>query len=263
MLNGVTEFDELDCEKCDNTGWIIEDDKPAVKCSCQIIKLKKNLLQKSNVPKRYLVCDFENFELPQFSPQKKSRNVNWDTRYSLKTAKEKSLEFVEKYPYVDKGILFMGTPGVGKTHLAVSIIKALIEKKAVPCLFYDFRELLQDIKYSFDKASELSQQDILRPVLNTEVVILDDLGAEKTSGWVLDNLGYIVNSRYNEEKITIITTNYLDEDRLNPKGNVHPWDKETLTDRIGVRLRSRLYEMCYRIVLTCEDFRKAHIAKSF
>ncbi|MBU1627136.1 ATP-binding protein, partial [bacterium] len=236
-------------------------------CSCQITRLKKILLQSSRIPKRYDNCEFENFDVPLMTSKKKSCGKDWDTRLALKTAKDVAMKFVEKYPVVDnnRGILFMGNPGVGKTHLAVSIIKALIQKKTVPCIFYDFRELLQDIKNSFGKSSEVSQQDILNPILNLDVVVLDDLGAEKTTGWVLDNLGYIINSRYNNSRFTIITTNYLDEDRMNPKGSLYQWDKsqESLTDRIGMRLRSRLYEMCYRVILNCEDFRKAHIARAF
>jgi len=256
---------QIFCEKCDGTGWIIDDDKPAVRCSCQSRRLRKVLFQNSRIPRRYTECCFDNFELPQSSSRKKSNSKEWETRLSLKTAKETSIQLIEKFPLVDKGILFMGTPGVGKTHLAVSIIKSLILEKAVPCLFYDFRELLQDIKNSFDRHSPVSQQDILNPIIDMEVVVLDDLGAEKTTGWVLDNLGYIINSRYNNNKTTIITTNYFDEDRMNSKVSVHQWDKgqESLTDRIGIRLRSRLYEMCYRVVISCDDFRKAHIARAF
>ena len=96
--------------------------------------------------------------------------------------------------------------------------------------------------------------DILAPLIECEVIVLDELGAAKPSEWVQDTIGLIINARYNEKKLTILTTNYLDESQspLN----------ETLAERIGVRLRSRLYQMCKTVVLEGEDYRWQFGAKS-
>jgi DNA replication protein DnaC len=261
MFDEYSKDENFFCIKCDGTGWIIDGDKPAVRCQCFFDKQKVWLLERAKIPRRYSDCTFSGFLEQDLKIKKDSREKNHNRTlsiYQIKTAKEDSESFVKKYPAVNKGLLFMGNPGVGKTHLAVSIIKALIQEKSIPCIFVDFRELLQNIKYSYDRSSQVSQYDILKPVLETDVVVLDDLGAEKITGWVLDNLGYIINWRYNEKKISIITTNFLDEEAIDPKRNVHERERthETLSDRIGLRLRSRLYEMCTTIYLFGDDFRK-------
>jgi DNA replication protein DnaC len=168
---------------------------------------------------------------------------------SAAIAKDAAQNFIRQYPHQEKekGILFMGKCGVGKTHLAVAVIHELIEKKGVPCIFYDFRDLLKEIQASYNQQSQTSEFSILEPVLSREVLLLDELGASKVTDWMRDTLTYIINTRYNEKLVTIITSNWLDEKKA---------EEETLEERIGTRLRSRLYEMCkvYEIVGT--DFRK-------
>jgi DNA replication protein DnaC len=142
----------------------------------------------------------------------------------------------------------MGTVGVGKTHLAVSILKGLTER-GFGCLFYEFGSLLKQIQDSYNSNTRTSELSVLAPVLNADVLVLDEVGASKPTDWVRDTMAHIINTRYNDTKLTIFTTNYLDERRSERD--------ETLEDRIGVRLRSRLYEMCRTVVVTGEDHRKA------
>ncbi len=98
--------------------------------------------------------------------------------------------------------------GVGKTHLSVGIIKALIREKGIHCLFCDYRELLKSIQNSYNSAVQVTEMEILRPVFDAEVLVLDELGAVRSTEWVFDTVNYILNSRYNENRTTIITTNY-------------------------------------------------------
>jgi DNA replication protein DnaC len=149
----------------------------------------------------------------------------------------------------------MGPQGVGKTHLAVSIIKALMKRKAIPCMFRAFPELLKEIQMSYSPISESSELSLLEPVLDTDVLVLDELGAQgiDRSNWVKDTVNYILNYRYSESKVTIFTTNYLDsEDPLSTRKGVF----YSLRDRIGDQMRSRLYEMCKTIVMAGSDFRQ-------
>jgi len=141
----------------------------------------------------------------------------------------------------------MGPVGVGKTHLSVAILRGLIEKD-VPCLFYEFGTLLKEIQDSYNPISKTSELKVLAPIYQAEVLVLDELGASKPTDWVKDTMMQIIGTRYNDKKLTIFTTNYLDARRA-------PAD-ETLEDRIGVRLRSRLYEMCKTVQLDGEDFRR-------
>lgn len=141
----------------------------------------------------------------------------------------------------------MGPCGVGKTHLAVAALYGLIEK-GTRYLFYEFGALLKEIQESYNTVSQISELKVLAPVFETEVLVLDELGAVKSTDWVRDTMMQIINTRYNGRKLTIFTTNYMDERR----GQTD----ETLEDRISVRLRSRLYEMCRTVSIDGEDYRR-------
>jgi len=190
------------------------------------------MLADARIPKRYEHCDLESY-LPSNTSQRK--------------AKKFVQSFLDKYPLIDIGLLFQGMCGVGKTHLAVALLKGVITEKGDGCLFYDFRDLLREIQASWNSVSQTSELDVLRPVLEAKVLVLDELGANKPTDWVRDTIAHIINCRYNDKKLTIFTSNFLDNSR-NHKD-------ESLTDRIGIRLRSRLYEMCRVIEIVGEDFR--------
>jgi len=198
------------------------------------------LMANARIPRRYEHCELNNFDtkLKQLSR-------------SIELAKVAAEKFVAEYPLPQPfGLLLMGPQGTGKTHLAVGIIKELIRRKSVPCLFCTFPELLKEIQNSYNPISQASELALLTPVLETEVLVVDELGAQKPSDWVRDQVAYILNYRYNENKVTIITTNYLDE----------PEKTKDLTDslaqRITERIRSRLFEMCKTIRTDGIDYRE-------
>ena len=225
------------CERCNDTGWVIEGEE-AFRCDCYESLRQDILLSQANVPDRYSHCSLLGFEVSNNS--------------SLLRARDVAMDFVRSYPMRRDGLLFMGGCGVGKTHIAVGIIKDIISK-SVPCLFVDFRALLGEIKETYsDPKGETSESDVLEPVLETDVVVLDDLGAERISEWVRDKLGFIINHRYNHKKAMILTTNYVD---AAAKKSSLTRATETLQDRIGVRLRSRLYEMCKLVEIKADDYR--------
>lgn len=238
---------ESQCPVCEGTGWVLEEKggkSLAKRCKCYGELQKSLKLEKANIPKRYQNCSFKNFDL---LPQNDS----------LRDALKISRQFVKNYPEQDIGLLFIGPCGVGKTHLAVAIIKELIEKKNVPCSFYDFRELIRDIQNSFTPDSSVSESDILAPVFENRVLVLDELGAKRTSAWVEETVFFIINHRYNHQKLTIFTSNYLDsEEEEDSRQAFFKKGNETLVDRIGVRLRSRIYEMCKVVEMWGEDYRK-------
>ena len=201
------------------------------------------LLQRANIPSRYAHCELENFDVMP-SPDR-----------SIEKAKLAAEKFVAEYPMSQSfGLLFMGPQGVGKTHLAVGIIKELIRSKSVQCLFCTFPELLKEIQNSYNPVSQASELSLLQPILETEVLVLDELGAQNPSSWVRDEVSYVLNYRYNENKVTILTTNFKDEEE---RKDVKSGITDTLSERIGVRMRSRLFEMCKTIKMDGNDFRKA------
>jgi DNA replication protein DnaC len=220
------------CQICFGSGMEIVPGKGARPCSCQHQSTQGGILDRARLPKRYAGCHINNFS-PNDPSQVKALRL--------------ATQFAMEYPAVERGLLFTGPVGVGKTHLAVSILKGLSER-GFNCLFYEFGTLLKEIQDSYNPSTKTSELGVLAPVLNTEVLVLDELGASKPTDWVRDTMAHIINTRYNDKKVTIFTTNYSD-DRPSER-------EETLEDRIGVRLRSRLFEMCKLIEIKGRDYRR-------
>jgi DNA replication protein DnaC len=214
-----------------------------VRCDCIKLSRADRLLENAKIPQRYAHCELSNFDILPSQDR------------SIEKAKIAAEKFVDEYPMSHPfGLLFMGAQGVGKTHLAVGIIKRLMQLKSVPCLFRTFPELLKEIQNSYNAVSQSTELSLLRPVLEIEVLALDELGAQNPSSWVRDEVAYVLNYRYNENKVTILTTNFRDEDeRKDAKVGI----TDTLSERIGVRMRSRLFEMCKTLKMDGNDFRKA------
>jgi DNA replication protein DnaC len=229
------------------------------RCDCTRDSRTERLLQQARIPARYEHCELSNFDTAE-------REVGSSYK-SLAQALFQAGRFVEEYPLEKDGLLLIGKIGVGKTHLAVGIIKELILGKGVPCLFYDYRELLKEIQNSYNPSVSTTEMSILRPVFETEVLVLDELGAVKPTEWVWDTVSHILNTRYNDKRTTIITTNFPDL----PAAAVAPARdltaraarEETLGDRIGERMRSRLQEMCRKVEMQGEDFRQRVRSASF
>jgi DNA replication protein DnaC len=221
-----------ECPKCHGTGMEIVPGKGARICSCRRQRAHHGQFDNVRLPKRY-----DGFHFGNYKPQNESQTM------ALRSA----MSFAMEYPAVDRGLLFMGSVGVGKTHLAVSILKGLTER-GFGCLFYDFGTLLKEIQDSYNAAAQSSEMGVLMPVLTADVLVLDELGASKPTDWVRDTLAHVINTRYNEKKFTVFTTNYLDD---RPNGR-----EETLEDRVGVRVRSRLFEMCKTVLLEGPDYRR-------
>jgi DNA replication protein DnaC len=228
------------CEYCCGTGWEYVEGKGVRHCRCRASDRREQLVAAAGIPRRYENCSLENYH-----PQ--GNNFTADAIFrSQSNALLDAQKLAREYPVLDIGLLFIGPCGVGKTHLAVATIKALINK-GITCLFYDFRDLLKEIQNSYNPVSKTTELGVLEPVYQTEILVLDELGASKPTDWVRDTMTQIINTRYNDRKVTIFTTNYLD-DSQNP-------NEETLSDRVGVRLRSRLHEMCKVVEIRGEDYR--------
>ena len=162
------------------------------------------LLSQARIPPRYEHCELENFAVRKI-PGTDQENP------SLRAAKFTATKFVEEYP-TNFGLLFAGTTGVGKTHLSVAIIRELILRKGVECLFYDFHDLLKTIRDSYNPGTQNTELGVLQPVLDAEVLLLDELAGSNPSDWVKETLHHIINWRYNYKKVTLITTTLLSRD---------------------------------------------------
>ncbi len=219
-------------------------------CACQAEQRAARLLRRAGIPARYEHCSLDSYHtgFEKADP-------------SLEAALFHARCFVEGYPVTTggRGLLLTGSVGVGKTHLAVGILHALIVEKGVEGLFCDYRELLKQIQHSWNPQVATTEMEILRPVFDAEVLVLDELGAARPTDWVWDMVALVLNTRYNDKRTTLITTNYADAPPAgNGNGNAagRAAREETLGDRIGERMRSRLAEMCVVVEMRGEDFRR-------
>jgi len=187
----------------------------------------------AGIPARYRHCTLDNLII----------YPNEGLTNAVKAARR----FADKFPVVDKGLFFIGPPGIGKTHLSVALINHAVAQTGASALFCDVPELLKTIRSTYNPVTKTAEIDVLRPVMEADLLVLDDLGKEKTSEWVEETINLLVNTRYNHQRATIFTSNFEEkEDRTDP---------DSLLVRVGFRMHSRLYEMCEFVEFDGADYR--------
>jgi DNA replication protein DnaC len=226
----------MTCPICNDTRWkTIETDgvETVVRCDCWRRELTTRLLAEARIPPRFGKADLDNFE------------HDMDTQ---RAAWRQAVAFVEAFPVVDRGLLFYGPHGVGKTHLAIGILKACVRQKGARAFFFETRELLRLVRDTYNRSVEETEMEVLKPLLEAELLVLDDVGAERTSDWVQETLGLVVNTRYNSRRPTVLTSNLLDlADNTDPRSFIF---------QLGARTRSRLIEMCDWVEIQGADLRE-------
>jgi DNA replication protein DnaC len=243
------------CGACEGSGLRLVNRAGAVvamACECQVERRVARMLSRARIPKLYEHSTLENYEIGFRGANK-----------SLAAARFRAQSFVEGYPVQTdgRGLLLTGSVGVGKTHLAIAILRTLITSRGASGLFYGYPDLLKEVLNTYNRQVATTELDVLSPVFNAEVLVLDEFGASKPSEWVSDIVAHILNTRYNERRTTIITTNFpnLEELPREEWGKLTDTQKaarkETLGDRIGERMRSRLQEMCVTVEMSGIDFR--------
>ena len=252
---------EADCADCQGTGWAVrtvDGARRAERCDCWRVGVAGRMLARARIPARYAKCGFSTF-------------VTYDNE-KLERAFRKAREFAGAFPVVDKGLLFIGPCGVGKTHLAVSVLREALAK-GMRGVYYDTRSLLSAIRSTYNPVTRASEADVLGEVMRAELLVLDDLGAERLTDWVEETMHLIVNTRYNEQRPTVFTTNYeakepatatnyeakepaTAESRHFGPGPGPTGENAALIERIGGRLFSRLREMCEFLEYDGPDYRE-------
>lgn len=240
------------CPVCGGRGWTIKPDGgagTAVRCDCAKRERTAAYLAQAGIPERYSRCRLSNFN---------SKNADPEIGRLLFEAKRTSQLYVDEFfdprenRFRASGLIFIGPPGIGKTHLAVAVLNEIVERYQVRARFVDFTMLLHQIQSTFDPASSGSKHEILDPIVKAELLVLDELGAQKPTDWVMNTLYLIMNTRYTERRATIFTTNYRLDNGRDQAGE--PFG--SLSARISPMLVSRLYEMAQPVLLSGLDYRR-------
>jgi DNA replication protein DnaC len=215
---------------CDGTGFVIDEvAKTATDCRCraqQIAAANARSLS-AVIPRRFRDVAFE-------------RKPVVDMDAGVVRAVRRYVEDVGPNLDAGRGLWLMGDVGTGKTTLAMLISKAALEAGRSVAI-YSLPRLLAELRKTFDEDSDRSFLELLDRLAAVDLLHVDDLGAERTSPWVIEQLYSIVNSRYEERRSMVVTTNL---------------QREELVEQIGERTVSRLTEMCDELPLFGHDRRE-------
>jgi len=244
----------FNCPECEGRGHVYIEDETGISsmraCVCAELVHRLKKIDEAGIPGK-----FANTKLETYHP------IHDSQKFALRQAQD----FVKEFGASQQGLLFMGRPGLGKTHLAVAVIKMLILDKKADCKFVDFFQLLSDIRYGYSQ--DLSEQAIINPYVAAPILLIDELAKGRNTEWELTMLDQIISSRYNAaDKITLFTTNYPDQPPNSKKDGKNEMHKEygrgavvaeeTLQEKVGERIYSRLVEMCRFVKLEGIDYRQ-------
>jgi DNA replication protein DnaC len=213
---------------CDGSGLLFDDEtNTAYDCRCrpQIIALRKARSLSAVIPRRYRDVSFDRPPVTDIAPQ-------------IVAATRRFAEDIDRHLDAGRGLWLMGPVGTGKTTLAMLVSKAAL-KAGRSVAIYSLPRLLNEIRDTH--RAERSHLDLLDKLAAVDLLHIDDVGAERTTDWVLEELYSIVNARYEDERSVVITTNIL--------------DREALCEQITERTVSRLTEMCDELPLIGHDHR--------
>ena len=230
------------CPICGGLGWkTVERDgiTAAERCECSLLERTRVHAERAGIPPLYEEASFENFSLQRNNPP---------VHKILFKAFNDANSFADQFPFQTKkgGLLFIGGNGSGKTHLATAVLRELI-RKGFQGVFFSYQHLLEKIRSGYDPTSGASAREAYQAALDCEVLLLDDLGAHRVTDWVEDTINSIVTHRANHRLPVIATTNCRDEsvDGTMPSATAAQITRGPyLSERIGMRARSRLSEMC-------------------
>jgi DNA replication protein DnaC len=230
------------CGVCKGSGYFFETDefgyRLAIPCACTQLVQRARAFTDAQIPARYEAAEFGRIQVDKGASD-------------IVTAKRQAWRFAREYEPGASGILLYGTVGTGKTYLTVAILRYLILSRGVRARFTEFMHLLSDLRATFGDRGQA--EVVMRPLVDVPLLVIDELGKGRGSDWELSVLDELISKRYNARRTTVFTTNYGIESSTQ---NTESSETESLRDRIGVRIHSRLMEMCDPVRLCGVDLRR-------
>ena len=249
----------FECKVCEGSRRIFEETSEGIskirECECNGLIKRISLFNQAGIPGKFVHEDFSSFSMdpPQHRTQKNA----------FLSSKNFIDDYVDRKGQYSQGLIYMGAPGLGKTHLVVSVIKELVMQHGVECKFVDFFELLRDIRHGYGE--DISEKDFIDPYVGVQVLVIDELAKGRNTDWELTILDHFISARYNDDdKVTLVTTNFSDKldssvalnSRNNKQSISNAHSRFTIEEKVGARIYSRLMEMCKKVNLEGTDYRR-------
>jgi DNA replication protein DnaC len=244
------------CPRCRESGYVLVQQGAAMvaqPCSCRHLDERIRLFGLVGIPAAVAHASFETYR-------------TWSPDHSAAKAAAEDLARKFRPDRPNRGLLFYGRPGAGKTHLLVATLRYLTLEKGVACRYVEFMLLLSDMKAGF--AANQGHMEILKPLLKVPVLAIDELGKERGTDWERSMLDELISRRFNSGLTTLFATNYFLDPAPVPeqpgrmvKTRSAEFQREaealTLSQRVGDRIYSRLNEMCvFQKLDPGSDFRR-------
>lgn len=216
-------------------------------CKCELERQAQEEARRKEYERKARIARL--FDLAELGPRfAECTFESWIARPGSERCLEAAKNFAEhfdRHQVSGEGLLMFGNPGNGKSHLAAAIVNAVIPRGKA-CVFRSVPALLKKLQETYRADARVSESEILAVLQDADLVVLDDLGAEKMTEWAESMLYYIVDQRYRWRKPLIVTTNC---------------DLEELEERIGTRTFDRLLEMCVLVENRATSYRKEEAFK--
>lgn len=228
------------CPICEGREWILkikDGVEIAVPCKCREKAVMSRRLRFADIPEAFRGMDLRSFRMDVYRKQESKKMVSGACKI-IKTY----LDDFESQKERGMGLyIWSRTKGSGKTRIAAGIANELMKNYAVK--FAVSLTILQEIKNTWRRDTEYSENQLLDALYTTDILVIDDFGVERPADWINDKMYQIINERYINQKVTIFTSN-------------DPLDKLSYDDRITNRIKERTYQIAFP-----EESVRDHIAE--